>query len=131
VPSSQIDVRRRSSADEEVGIVDAVHGALVAAFTIPPGDKHVRLVVHEPHRFAVPPRLDQPERYTLVAVDCFAGRSTDAERRLYREVVNRLEPLGVPADHVTLVVRENAVENWGIRGGYAACDIDLGFTVEV
>lgn len=131
VPSSQIDVRRRYSPDEEVGIIDAVQDALVTAFAIPPGDRHVRLVVHEPHRFAVPPRLEHPERYALVAVDCFAGRSTDAKRRLYREVVTRLEPFGIPTDHVTVILRESATEDWGIRGGRAACDVDLGFTVEV
>lgn len=131
MPSSQIDVRRRYEPDHEVGIIDAVHDALIGAFAIPPGDKHVRLVVHEPHRFAVPPRLEQPERYTLVTVDCFSGRSPDAKRRLYREVVTRLAPFGIPADHITVVLRESATENWGIRGGRAACDVDLGFTVEV
>ncbi|MBC3763453.1 tautomerase family protein [Quadrisphaera oryzae] len=131
MPSSQIDVRRRYEVGEEVGIIDAVQDALIAAFAIPPGDKHVRLVVHEPHRFAVPPRLEQPERYTLVTIDCFSGRSTEAKRRLYKEVVTRLTPFGIPADHVTVLLRESDTENWGLRGGHAACDIDLGFTVEI
>jgi len=131
VPSSQIDIRHRYEPDQEIGIIDAVQDSLIAAFKIPPGDKHVRLVVHEPHRFAVPPRLDHPERYMLVTIDCFSGRSTNAKRCLYREVVTRLAPFGIPADHITVLLRESASENWGIRGGQAACDIDLGFTVAV
>ncbi len=35
--------------------MDAVHGALREAFKILPGDKNVRLIAHEPHRFAFPP----------------------------------------------------------------------------
>jgi len=131
MPSSVIEVRRRYRDDEEVAIIDAVHNALVAAFEIPPSDKHVRLICHEPHRFAHSPTLAQPELYTFVAIDCFAGRTVQAKRNLYREIVDRLKVLGIPPDHVTIVLRESAVENWGIRGGQAACDVDLGFNVNV
>ncbi|WP_221176268.1 tautomerase family protein [Nocardioides marmorisolisilvae] len=96
MPGALIEIRRPYSESEEVAIIDAVHGALVAAFRIPPGDKHVRLVVHEPHRFACPPHLAEPERATMVAIDCFAGRSLEAKRALYAEIVGRLEPLGIP-----------------------------------
>ena len=117
--------------EQETAIIDAVHGALVTAFQIPPKDKHVRLQVHEPHRFAHPPTLTQPEYTTLVSVDCFAGRSVEAKRRLYSEIVDRLEPLGIPRDHVSINLRESSSENWGISGGQAACDVDLGFNVNV
>lgn len=131
MPSTVIEVRRQYSVAEEVAIIDAVHLALVSAFGIPHGDKHVRLISHEPHRFAHSPTLAQPDLYTFVAIDCFAGRSVQAKRNLYREIVNELSRLGIPADHVTIVLRESALENWGIRGGQAACDVDLGFTVDV
>lgn len=131
MPSTLIEVRRRYTESEEVAIIDAVHDALVAAFQIPPGDKHVRLVSHEPHRFSYSPGLAKPELYTLVTIDCFAGRSVPAKRNLYREIVTRLEDVGIPADHITIVLRESALENWGVRGGQAACDVSLGFDVNV
>lgn len=131
MPGAVIEVRRTYSPAEEVAIVDAVHEALVAAFRIPSGDKHVRLVAHEPHRFGCPPHLAEPDRATMVSIDCFAGRSLDAKRSLYAEIVGRLEPLGIPRDHVTITLREITRENWGIRGGQAASDVDLGFDVNV
>ena len=131
MPTALIEVRRRYTDAEEAGLIDAVHGALVTAFRIPEQDKHVRLVAHEPHRCAHPPTLTQPEFMTLVSIDCFAGRSVDAKRTLYREIVERLAPYGIPADHVTITLREAPAENWGIRGGQAACDVDLGFDVNV
>jgi Tautomerase enzyme len=88
MPWALIEVRRQWSREEETAIIDAVHAALVAAFRIPAKDKHVRLQVHEPHRFAHPPTLAEPEYATLVSVDCFAGRSVEAKRRLYGEIVN-------------------------------------------
>lgn len=131
MPSSRIDVRREYTPAEEVALIDAVHEALVAAFRIPREDKHVMLVSHLPHRFTCSPGLADPARYTRVTVDCFSGRSLDAKRHLYREIVDGLATLGIPRDHVSILLRESEAQNWGIRGGQAACDVDLGFTVTV
>ena len=62
--------------------------------------------------------------------DRFAGRSIDAKRTLYREIVERLEALDIPRDNVSILLRENAPENWGLSGR-AACDVDLGFDINV
>jgi phenylpyruvate tautomerase PptA (4-oxalocrotonate tautomerase family) len=131
MPHALIEVRREYAEAEEVAIIDAVHAALMAAFLIPPQDKHVRLIAHQPHRFACPPTLTEPELFTLVSIDCFAGRSVQAKRNLYAEIVDRLAALGIPRDHVSITLRESQAENWGIRGGQAACDVDLGFDVHV
>ncbi len=131
MPSVLIDVRKHYAPAQETALIEAVHAALREAFRIPPHDKDIRLVVHEPHRFACPPDMTMPEAYTHVTIDAFAGRSLDAKRALYRALVARLEPLGIPRDHVKILLREIPIENWGIRGGQAACDVALGFTVEV
>lgn len=130
VPKSLIEVRRAYSPDEEAAIIDAVHESLVAAFRIPPEDRGVRLVVHEPQRFAVSPELAEPDRATIVTIDCFAGRSLDAKRRLYAAISERFATLGIPEGHVSVILHEIDRENWGTRG-LAASDVDLGFTVEV
>ncbi len=131
MPHVLIETRREASEAEETALIDAVHGALLRAFRIPENDRHLRLVVHEPHRFAVPPDKSQPERFTQITIDAFAGRSIEAKRALYREIVASLEPLGIPRDHVSILVRDAPRENWGIRGGQAASDVDLGFDVNV
>jgi phenylpyruvate tautomerase PptA (4-oxalocrotonate tautomerase family) len=131
MPHVLIEVRREYPPAEEVALMDAVQGALQRAFRLPPADRHVRLLVHQPHRFACPPDMLDPDRYTRVSIEAFAGRSTDAKRELYRLIVEGLEPLGIPADHVTVVVHDVPLTNWGIRGGAAACDVDLGFEIEV
>jgi len=131
MPSTTIDVRKRWSDDDEIAIIDAVHAAIVSAFRIPENDKHVRFIEHLPHRLACPPTLAHPDLMTLVTIDCFAGRSVDAKRNLYRGIVERLAAFGIPADHITITIRESAMENWGIRGGQAASDVKLDFEVNV
>jgi phenylpyruvate tautomerase PptA (4-oxalocrotonate tautomerase family) len=131
VPSVLIEVRR--PLDERAGadVIEAVHRALREAFRIPADDRCVRLVVHEPHRFECPPDRSHPELYTHVSVDAFSGRSLEAKRALYRSIVENLELLGIPRDHVKVLLREIPRENWGIRGGRAGSDVELGFEVEV
>jgi hypothetical protein len=131
MPSVLIEVRKTYAPAEEVALMEAVHAALREAFKLLPHDRNVRLVVHEPHRFACPPDRTHPELYTHISIDAFAGRSLDAKRALYRTIVANLGRLGVPADHVKILLRELPREDWGIRGGQAASDVDLGFKVDV
>ena len=131
MPSVLIEVRKRYRQEEEIALMEAVHAALREAFRILPHDKNIRLVVHEPHRFACPPDREKPEFYTHISIDAFAGRSLDAKRNLYMAIVKNLEPFGIPKNHVKILLREIPKENWGIRGGQAGCDVELGFKVDV
>lgn len=131
MPSALIEVRKQYTQEQEIALMEAVHAALRDAFKILPGDKNVRLVVHPPHRFACPPDREKPESYTHISIDAFAGRSLDAKRNLYKAIVDKLEPFGIPRNHVKIMLREIPKENWGIRGGQAGCDVELGFKLEV
>jgi phenylpyruvate tautomerase PptA (4-oxalocrotonate tautomerase family) len=129
VPNVTIEVRKRYTREQEEAIIDAVHAALMEGIKTPEWDRTIRLIVHEPHRFATPPQ--KGERYTLVDVDLFSGRSLNAKKVFYRAIVNNLGKLGIPADHVKVLLRESAAENWGVRGGVPASEVDLGFKVDV
>jgi len=131
MPSVLIEVRRQYTQEQEVALMEAVHMALREAFKIVPSDKTVRLIVHDHHRFAYPPAREKPDYYTHISIDAFSGRSLEAKRNLYQAIVKNLETFGIPKDHVKILLREIAKENWGIRGGQAACDVELGFKVEV
>lgn len=131
MPSVLIETRQEYTAEIESGIMEAVHCALRESFMIMGHDKNVRLLVHKPHRFDCPPNREKPEFYTHISIDCFAGRSLEAKRNLYQSIVANLVPFGIPKDHVKIMLREITAENWGIRGGQAACDVDLGFNVNV
>lgn len=131
MPEAQIEVRRAYAPAQEQQLMDALHGALREAFQIPEWDRIVRLIVHEPHRFQVSPRLSDPDRFTLVTIDGFSGRSGVAKRALYAAIVRNLTALGIPSDHVVVLLREAPTENWGVRGGRAASDVELGFKVDI
>lgn len=131
MPIALIEVRKNYSTEQEIALMTAIQSAIQEAFKILNSDINVRLLVHEPHRFTLPSTISHPELYTHISIDCFSGRSLDAKRHLYRSIVENLEALGIPKDHIKILIRESSKENWGIRGGQAACDVDLGYTVEV
>ena len=113
MPFVTIEVRRRWSDDEQTAIIDAVHAALIRAFGIPDSDKNIRLVEHDPQRFAVSHLLAQPEFKTLISIDCYSGRTVEMKRALYSEILQRLEAIGIPRGHASIVLREEPHENWG------------------
>jgi phenylpyruvate tautomerase PptA (4-oxalocrotonate tautomerase family) len=130
VPLVTLETRRWMSAEQKARAFDAVHAALVSAFKIPDHDRHQRIVEYAPEDFEIPP--GKGERYLAVALDVFAGRSLEAKRALYQEIVERLHAaVGIPPTDVLIFLREIPLENWGVRGGRAACDVDLGFQVGV
>ena len=130
MPKVLIEVRKQYSISEEIILIKAVHAAIEIAFK-KPDDINIVLFPHEPHRFTAPPTLKNPELYTHVSIDCIIGRSLEAKRTLYRLIIENLEPFGIPKDHIKILLRENSKENWGIRGGQAACDVDLGYVIEI
>jgi phenylpyruvate tautomerase PptA (4-oxalocrotonate tautomerase family) len=129
MPTVTLEARRGVPPQLKRQLLDAVHDALVSAFKIPDHDRTQRFVEHDAADFDIPP--GRGERYTLVTISAFAGRSLDAKRALYRTIVERFEAHGVPRTDVMILLHEEPRENWGLRGGVAGTDIDLGFEIKV
>ena len=129
MPLVRLEVRQGRSATQKQALMDAVHAALVKALRIPDHDRMQRIVEHAREDFEVPP--GSSDDFVLVEVTMFAGRSRQAKRRLYQALVRNLGELGVALTDVLVVLHEPPTENWGIRGGQMASEVDLGFEVQV
>jgi phenylpyruvate tautomerase PptA (4-oxalocrotonate tautomerase family) len=110
-------------------VIDAVQSALREALKIPEGDRTLRLIEHLPSHFAVPP--GRGDKFTLVEVAMFSGRSMSAKRALYQAIVRNLAAFDVAPSDIKITLIETPPENWGIRGGMPASEIDLGFKIDV
>jgi phenylpyruvate tautomerase PptA (4-oxalocrotonate tautomerase family) len=129
MPVIRVEIREGWSPAEKAGLLDAIHAAAVQALKVPDEDRTQILTEHPAEAFELPPGTG--DRFTLVEVTMFAGRSADAKRRLSRAVVANLAGRGVPASDVLIVLHEVPLESWGIRGGTPASDVDLGLEVGV
>lgn len=124
MPSAVIEVKKEHGKEKEMEIIQAVYQAMADIFQITPADSTIRLIVHQAHRYQADPSLTHPELHTHISIDMFKGRTLDKKRHLYQAIVNNLEALGIPKNHVEILLREVDKENWGISGGQAACDLD-------
>jgi phenylpyruvate tautomerase PptA (4-oxalocrotonate tautomerase family) len=128
MPDVLIEIRGNWIGTQKAQFIEAIHSALVDAIKIPVYDKVLRFVSHAPDDFIIPKAFG--ERFTRIEIMLFAERSLDARRKLYKALVHNLEPC-VPANDVKVMLVEVPAENWGLRGGRAGCDVDLGFEIRV
>jgi phenylpyruvate tautomerase PptA (4-oxalocrotonate tautomerase family) len=127
MPLVHVHLRTGRTAAEKKAILDGLHAAFVEALKIPEADRNQLVHEYSPEHFEARYGPDA----VFVEATVFPGRSPDAKRKLYRLLVENLERAGVPKDRVLAVLHEPALENWGIRGGQAGCDVQLGFKIDV
>ena len=129
MPIVQVSLLAGRTDREKASIADAIHHALVTAFKIPQHDKKIRITEYTEANFHVPP--GKSSKYVFVEITQFPGRSKEAKRHLYKEIVHGLSSLHIEPGDVFIVLNEPPMENWGIRGGIPADEVDLGFSTKV
>lgn len=128
MPLVRIDIRRGRSPDEKQVLLDGVHAAMQEALATPAWDCDQRRCEQAREDFEAPP--SESERYTVIEITTFPGRSLEAKRRLYQELACNLGVLGIDPNDVFVVLHEPHLENWGLAG-QPACQRDLGVAVRV
>ena len=128
---ARIEVLEGRSSGEKKSLLEAVRAALSEALQAPPDDPTVRLAEYPIEHFLLPYPDRHSDRYTLVEVTMFAGRSLDTKHRLYGAIVQRLATVGVPSDDVLIVLHEPPMENWAVNGATPASEVDVGFKVDI
>ncbi len=62
----------------------------------------------------------------------FKGRSIEAKKQLFQAIVDNLaKNPGIEGGDIIIVLHEPPLENWGIRGGKPASEVDIGFRIDV
>ena len=129
MPLAKIEVRKTWPPEQVQAIIEAIYAAQREALEVPAHDRQIRFIEHKSEHFHVPP--GKTEKFTLVEIAIFAGRSIEAKRSLYQAIVKNLGVVGIAPDDIFIVLHEVALENWGIRGGVPASEVELGFKVNV
>jgi phenylpyruvate tautomerase PptA (4-oxalocrotonate tautomerase family) len=123
-----IEVLTGWSAADKRRLLEAVRKALCVSLQVPDDDPAVQITEHEPHSMIVPPR--HSNRYTMVVVTMFKGRTEATKRKLYASLADELGQVGVPSGDVQVIVHEPPVGNWSLNG-IPATDADLGFNINI
>ena len=129
MPLVTITIVKGKTKKFKKSILDAVHDSLVAAFKIPDHDRNLRIIEVPKENLECP--TGKAENSITIEMTVFPGRSLQAKRALYKEIVSRLKKLEIRGDDILIVLNEPPLENWGIRGGYPASEVDIGFKLDV
>jgi phenylpyruvate tautomerase PptA (4-oxalocrotonate tautomerase family) len=129
MPLVKIEIASGKPAKYKKALLDGIHNALVEAIRIPDSDRRQRLYELDDFHFE---HTERSDAYTIIEITMFKGRSFEAKKALYSAIVRNLEANpGIPGSEVIIVIHEPPLENWGIRGGKPANEVDLGFNINV
>lgn len=125
----KIYARRALLAECQTLISEAVHRALVSALRYPEDKKFQRFFPMDERDFIHP--ADRSERYTIIEVSMFEGRSVGAKRALIQALIDELKAQAkIDAQDIEITLFETPKVNWGIRGMNGE-DLTLGYKVDV
>ncbi|GAA2861211.1 tautomerase family protein [Streptosporangium fragile] len=128
MPQIKFYGRRDVWSDRRQELSDTVHGCLVDVWRLPEDKRFHRFLLLDPEDMICPQR---GERYVIVEILGFTGRSDEAKRELIRALFARAEKdLGLTADDLEVVILESPKVNWGIRG-VPGDELELTYPVTV
>jgi phenylpyruvate tautomerase PptA (4-oxalocrotonate tautomerase family) len=126
MPITKIDLVEGKSQDFKSSLIDTVHAALVDSLEIPQNDRMIRITEHVADFFC----LEPPYEY-LIEILLFKGRTKQTKKKLFESIVKKLgQELKIDPKTIFIVLNEQPLENWGIRGGIPADEVQLGFIIE-
>lgn len=105
-----------------------IHSCLVDALDLPAEKRFHRFFPMDHSDCFFP--SDRSERYTIIEISMFEGRSVERKKRLIRLLVERLEAeCSLEPQDVEITIFETPRANWGIRG-LPADELSLTYRVE-
>lgn len=130
MPLVKVEIIEGRSREYKKAILDGIHNALVEVFKIPDDDRIQRLYELSTNNFEL--ASFKSDKFVLIEMTVFEGRSIEAKRALYSGIVRNLDDNpGIQGNDITIVLHEVPLDNWGIRGGKPGSEVDLGFKINV
>ena len=129
MPHAAIHKLRNAGPASRPDILAAVNAAFIQALKVPVDPHPVRLSEYDRDAFLIP--KDAGDGFMLIEATIFPGRSLATKQALYDAILDNLAGLGVERRDVRIVLVETPLENWALRGGTPASELDLGFEVAI
>ncbi len=127
MPLIKVELARGKEKGFLLELQNTVLDAVRETLALPEDDRNIRLIQHDPDFFTLKPPYE-----LLVEITLFSGRSKEAKKQLFRHLIDTLHGrLGIAPETVFIVLSDQPLENWGLRGGIPADEIRLGFKIDV
>jgi len=129
MPVVKVEMRAGKSKEYKKELLKIIHEALVRDFQIPDADRNHRILEYSPENMEIP--ANKSADFIGIEITIFRGRTFEAKKNLYKTITEKLTAhLGIAGNDLMIILHEVPLENWGIRGGQPASEVDLGFNVK-
>jgi 4-oxalocrotonate tautomerase family enzyme len=127
MPLVKIEIAKGKSNEYLSDLMQVTMNCVQEVLQLPSDDRNIRLNEFEKDHF-----FTKPPYSIIIEITLFSGRTVETKRKLYQMIVDRLQhKLEINKQEVFVVLNEQPKENWGIRGGIPASDLDPGFKIEI
>jgi phenylpyruvate tautomerase PptA (4-oxalocrotonate tautomerase family) len=109
-------------------ISDRIHEALVEAFKIKDSDYNHQITEFNDDNYLY--SANKSEKFILIEMTIFPGRSKEAKSKLYQLISEKLKKYGIEPNDILTVIYEPPMENWGL-GDKSALDINFDYQIDV
>jgi phenylpyruvate tautomerase PptA (4-oxalocrotonate tautomerase family) len=108
---------------------DVIHSCVIDALQYPKDKRAHRFFSLDASDFYFP--AGRTERYTIIEISMFDGRSVQAKKHLLRLLMERIpEQFGIAVQDIEVTITETPKHNWGIRG-LPGDEVGLNYKVDV
>ena len=125
MPLVKIELPEGRNKEVLVNLQKIVMDSVVSALALPEDDRNIRLIEYKPEFFS----MKKPYEI-LIEISLFKGRTLDTKKLLYQTITENLQEIGIKKEQIFILLNEQPLENWGVRGGIPASEIKLDFEVE-
>ncbi len=130
MPQAKIYGLREHLAPAREAMSDAVNESISVAFSFPRERRLQRFFPMDREDFIYPPH-ERSERYTIIEIETFEGRSKDILKKLVREIYIRVPAAtGIEPRDIDVIISEQPKHAWGLMGE-PGDEIKLTYKVEI
>jgi 5-carboxymethyl-2-hydroxymuconate isomerase len=110
---------------------DAIHSCVVEALQFPKDKRAHRFFPLDRADFFIPGGQGRTDRYVIIEISMFEGRSVQTRKQLIRMLFERIgAATQIAAADIEITITETPRCNWGFRG-QPGDEVGLGYKVEV
>jgi phenylpyruvate tautomerase PptA (4-oxalocrotonate tautomerase family) len=106
---------------------DIVMDSVVESLKLPDDDRNIRIIEYRTDLFQMKQLYE-----IIIEITMFSGRSKETKKKLFQMIADNLfNGLRIEKAKIFIVLNEQPMENWGIKGGIPADEIKLDFDVKI
>ena len=115
MPLVRVEIIKGKDLSYKKTMLDVIHTSLMDAIQIEDWDRFQRLIEIDDELFER--NTDKSDKFTIIEITMFPGRTTEQKAKIYENIVNGLnKSLGIKPSDIFIILNEPKDENWGLAG---------------